>query len=215
MLQEEPHQFMFGGREGHRTLAAPGLPRRRIEPEVGKPKLQLVAGRSPAQLDPDSRQQLGKGKRLDKIIVGSLFQTGNAITDGISGGEDDDRKRGISGTEAPANLEAMHARHEEVEDDQIRPGRRGLAQRVLSMVGGRDKISFQRQTAPQRPPDLGVIINDQNVGHQMVLALLPPREWRYEMCRTGITNCTRATPTAAHDARHSGQLDNRVEWDTV
>jgi hypothetical protein len=67
----------------------------------------------------DARQQLGEGKRLDEVVVGTQREPLDAVGDLVAGGEEQDRRREPAFPPAAAEREAVAARKHRVEHDGV------------------------------------------------------------------------------------------------
>ena len=101
-------------RRVHRLLEADAGGRRR-------PHEQFVG----QHLQPDEALHPGDQRnvvdRLGEEVVGAGFEPGHPVRRLVEGGDDDDRDMGGAriGLQAPAGLEAVHARHHDVEKDDV------------------------------------------------------------------------------------------------
>ena len=77
----------------------------------------------------DARHELAHRERLAEIVVRSELEAEDAVELVVLGGDEDDRERLGHRAQAAAELEAVHAGHEDVEDDEIGQALRG-AERV-------------------------------------------------------------------------------------
>jgi hypothetical protein len=98
-------------------------------------RYQIALGRGPPQEGADARQELLEREWLEEVVVGARVEPGDAIPDGVAGGEHQDLRSVSAEPHAPAGLDAVHARHQVVEHDGV--GRPGV-QRIerLPAVGG-------------------------------------------------------------------------------
>jgi hypothetical protein len=63
------------------------------------------------------------------------------------------------------DLDAVDVREAEVEDDQVRPQVRGLAQRGDAVSGYVEVVVAGAQVDAHGPQDLGFVVDDQDAGH--------------------------------------------------
>ena len=67
----------------------------------------------------DARQQLAEVERLDQVVVGAELEPLDAVAGLVARAEDDDAAVLVAGDGA-AHLPAVHARHHQVDDHQVR-----------------------------------------------------------------------------------------------
>src|SRR6185436_5256671 len=109
----------------------------------------LLAEGAAAEEHAHARHQLAHREGLAEVVVGTELEAEHAVELLVLGGEEDDRQRLRDAADAATELEAVHARHEDVEDDEVGellaegvPGR-------LAVLPGGDLVAF----APQRQAD--------------------------------------------------------------
>ena len=107
-----------------------------VEGEVGDRQHgrgRLLGASRSAQECLDAGRDLVQVKGFGDVVVGSRSQALHAIGDRVAGGEEEDRQFGVAGAQAFQRLEAVHARHLHVEDDDVRVEARDLGERVESV----------------------------------------------------------------------------------
>jgi hypothetical protein len=110
---------------------------------------------------PQPRGQLGEGEGLGQVVVGAGVQALHPVLHRVTGREHEHRSPDPVGAQAPADLEAVHARQHHVEDDDVVLGRAGHPQRVLALarkVGGQ---AVGAQAAPDQGGQLQLVFDDQ------------------------------------------------------
>jgi len=114
----------------------------------------------------DPRQHDGRADGLGDVVHGPEFQPLGFIAHfGLGGQEDDgDVTRGGIGLESSADLIAVHFRHHDIEQNQVRGGiRAGDSQRALTAVGDFDLVFVLEQAAHQCQV-VRDIVNHQHTG---------------------------------------------------
>lgn len=91
------------------------------------------------QLDPG--EQLGELERLGHVVVGTAFQPGDPVVDGIAGGEDDDGYVVGLRTQSLQYVETGQSRQADVQDDQVEGSGPGQQQRGLTVVRDRRQVT--------------------------------------------------------------------------
>src|SRR5258708_24080455 len=97
---------------------------------------------------PDSRQELFEGERLDDVVVRPCVERLDARSNGIAGGQDEDRYEKAALANAGEELDAVEVREAEVEDQRV--GDR-LVERPLRRGGGDRHPRVQARLAGSPP----------------------------------------------------------------
>ena len=141
------------------ALASGRSPRRRgargapAGPSPGRRRAGRVSrlGAAAPQQDAQPGQQLGEGERLDEVVVGPGVEAGDAVLDGVAGGQDQDRAwpaRPGAGRRAPASRRGRAAssrgRRSRTAGSAARP-------RALLAVGGGGDLVALRCRPRSRP----------------------------------------------------------------
>jgi hypothetical protein len=90
-----------------------------VEQALGRLRGVLADEREPAQQHLDARHELAGGERLAQVVIGSELETEHAVELLVARGQEDDRQLIGAAAQPPAQLEAVHARHHDVEDGEI------------------------------------------------------------------------------------------------
>ena len=131
-----------------------------------------------AQHGPYPGEKLLGREGLDHVVVGADLEPEHAIDLVTLGGQHHDGQRGGRGilAEAPAHLEAVHRRHHEVEQDEIRRGRLHLAERLFAAGGRRDLVAFPLEMMDDELADVRLVLHDQHAArHGGAILPAPPR----------------------------------------
>jgi len=119
----------------------------------------------PPELGLDSGHQLARAERLDHVVIGAHPQPANAVGLFAPSGEQNDRHggRGVA-TQATTDLDSVHARQHDVQDDQVW---RAIAIerdcQSADPVGGRnDAEPLTDQVALEHVDDDRFVVNDQD-----------------------------------------------------
>ncbi len=112
----------------------------------------------------DPCQQLGERERLGQVVVRAQLQAEHPVEFGRLGGEHQDRRRAALGAQRLADLQPVHARHHQVEHQQV--GRRfELArQRLRAVANGRHLVAGRAQVHHQQLADVGLVFGNEDVG---------------------------------------------------
>ena len=153
---------LLGGRRDQ-LIAAPHLARRQVHQDVGVAKRSARTRRAPAKQRPHPGEQFLVSKGLDQVVVGAAVQALDAVGRAILGGQQQDRDIAF-GPEPSRNLEAVDARHHDVEDGEVGHALAGAGQRDLAVGRDFDLVTLVDQGATQRGRDLGIVVHDQDVG---------------------------------------------------
>src|SRR5690606_22103647 len=104
-------------------------PTQHIDLQIADLQELLLAQRSAAVEGAQAGHQLGKGKRLDQVIVGTQFQPLDAIGDIVAGSEEQYRRVGLP-AQAAQHFPAVQCRHHHIQNDDVE----GVLQRQVQAV---------------------------------------------------------------------------------
>src|SRR4051794_24173205 len=134
---------------------------------------RLLRAEAPAHR-PDPGEQLLDAERLRHVVVGAGVQGVDLRRAVHPAGEDDDRHRRPAAQRAD-HVDAVHVRQAEVEDDEVRVVGRGGTQRLRPGGRRRDAVLPGEEVDPQRPQDLGLVVDDEHARHRAASARPAPR----------------------------------------
>ena len=120
---------------------------------------------APACRRPHASEELVHAERLGDEIVGAGVERGDLVPLGAAGGEDDDRHtRPLA---QPAHdVEAIHPRESEIEDDDVGVVDGGQFEGLLTGAGEQHVVAAGREVGVQRPLDGRLVVDDQHGGHR-------------------------------------------------
>ena len=97
------------------------------------------------------------------------FPASDAIGDLVAGRQHQDRERAAVRPEATGEVEAIEARHQHVDHEQVDASRIVQALKRLLAIGGRlDVVALHRKRTPNRVANSLVIVHDKNRHARMV-----------------------------------------------
>src|SRR5262245_37334136 len=137
-------------------------PRLEIDPElpdVERRGVRLAA--TAPERGPDAREQFVDAERLGHVIVGARIE-GLDLRPFLAFDGEHDNRHGRHGADPAAQLDAVHPRHVQIGDDELRPPFSEVRQRRLAFGGDADLIALAGQDRPQHARDLRFIVNDQH-----------------------------------------------------
>ena len=141
----------------------------------------LAAARlAPAKQRAHPREKLVVGERLDEIVVGTGVQAGDAVGDGVAGGQHQDRDV-RSGAQPPAHLDAVDARQHHVEDDEVGWLVARFDERVGTVGHDVDRVALVRERAPERRSEASIVVHHQDPSaraHARMMAGMTDPSWR-------------------------------------
>ena len=107
-------------------------------------------------------EQLGRGERLDEVVVGAGVETRDPVLDGVAGGEQQDRGADPLRAQPAADGESVEAGHGDVEHDDV--GDRALdgGERRAAVRGGDGLVALGRERPDEHPEDGWVVVDDQD-----------------------------------------------------
>ena len=161
-------QAIFVGREMHFVASAHDAPRRQVDLHVTETKhgvgRSLVARRT-TQRDADARQELADAEGLGQVVVGARVERLDLFLLVAACGQDDDRPR-IPLAQPCRHFHAVDVGQAQIEDDQIGLSRRCFDESVASRFGLEDPEWLRGQACAQEPPDLRIILDDDQRGRR-------------------------------------------------
>ena len=144
--------------------APPDFPGAVVEHQIRE--LQLLADVPADEASPQQRPQSGEqfveGERLDEVVVSTCVESGHAIGHRLAGREHQDGNVLAGGTQSPAGLETVEARHHHVENDRVGSAQGNRRQRALAVLGQLDLVAVEDQGTTKRLPDPGIVVDDEN-----------------------------------------------------
>ena len=109
-------QDVVRGRAGGALASLCALPG--VLPSV-LPGVRAPRPRAPEQ-DLHAGGQLAQGERLAQVVIGAELQAEHPVELFVAGGEEHDRHRVRRCAQAPAQLQPVHAGHDDVQDGEVR-----------------------------------------------------------------------------------------------
>ena len=104
--------------------------------------------------------------RLDEIVVGAVVEALDDVLEVALGGQHDDRheRQAGVGLQRLEGFDAVHARHHDVENDDVGFQRAGLFEAFDAVAGGRDLVALRAQAQLDDLPVVGIVIDDEDEG---------------------------------------------------
>ena len=143
--------------------AAPDLAGVRVELEVGEAEDLLRARRHPAQKRPQAGEQLLERERLREVVVRAGVEAGDAALHLGAGGQHQHGHAVSLSADPAAHLQAVDARHQDVEDHGV-----GLAVRLepVERVGAvhreLDLVALELEGPAERVAHGAFVVDDQH-----------------------------------------------------
>ena len=109
----------------------------------------------------DASPQLGVVVRLGDVVLGELVEEVRLVVAGIDRGQDDDREV-RPGLDLARQRQAVHPRHQQVDDEEVRP--RGIqpAKSLLAVAGRRDIEAVLTELLGERDEHAAVVVDQQD-----------------------------------------------------
>ncbi len=115
-------------------------------------------------------------ERLDEVVVGAgLHGLDRGLDRGV-GGHDDDGHVLLGLLRRFEHLEAVHARHLQVDQENRPPAIAQHLQRGRAVVGGVERVAVLRQPSRQRFPDDFLVVNHEDARAFLAHGVRPSRE---------------------------------------
>ena len=122
-LGEDGEELEFGGSEVDGLAFPRGDVAGDIDMEIAEAELVagFFAGLAAAEDFLDAQEEFARAERFGEVIISAEFEAEDAVDLGRLGGEHEDGRLGGGGLEAEgfANLEAVHFREHDIEDDEV------------------------------------------------------------------------------------------------
>ncbi len=115
-----------------------------------------------AQQGADAGEQLVQLERLDQVVVGARVQAGDPVADRVAGGEHQDRGGVPRTPDAAGRGQPVHARHLDVQHDQVRLVGRGLLQGVRAVDGDLGVVPLEGEAALEGLAHGRLVVDDQD-----------------------------------------------------
>ena len=118
--------------------------------------------RAAAQYGVNARQQLARVEGLGQIIVRTDFQAHDTVHVFAFGGQHDDGRTVIGGSQAAAYRQAVFARHHQVQHDQVYRVAQHDAVERLAVFRKNDFKTLLRQVAAKQITDAGIVVKNED-----------------------------------------------------
>ena len=115
-------------------------------------------------------EQLGQTEGLGHVVVRARVEADNHVNFVCACGENEDRDPVSGGADLTGDVEAVHVRQAEVQDDQVDAacvGQGCTARGVRAHV-----VSFPAQGPREGLGDGRIVFNEENCSHTLILAIL-------------------------------------------
>src|SRR6266550_1704393 len=169
MTQKVLKQIEFLGGKIERLTAARYLATAQIHFDIPKGVTVLLfrncMGAAKDSLYPG--QQFANRKRLGDVVVRSQLEAHHFVHFLSARGQHDDGNGCALGLELFADIQAAHAGHHDVEDDQVGFLRNGAFQAGNAVGCGDDFVSFVLEVIAQAGDHVGLIFDNQDFRHKL------------------------------------------------
>jgi hypothetical protein len=159
----------LGEREREALPVPPRLEAAKVEPQRTRvddllfaAPFRLLAQPRAAQQRFDAREELAQRERFAEVIVGSELEPQNAIELLVFRREDQDREMLAARAQAAAELEAVEARHDDVEDGEVRQRALEPRQRLRAVGKRLDAETIALQCHRYRRAEAFLIVDERD-----------------------------------------------------
>ena len=165
VAHEEAQQLELGGGQLDRGVAAAHLVAVLVQGQIADDERRVLAGRGhpgAAQQPAQPRDELLDAERLGDVVVAARGQAGDAVLDGVLGGEEQHRHLGALAAHPAQHLEAVEVGQHDVEDHGVRPelARRAHGGRAVGRGPHLPALVPQRHREQLR--EGGLVVDDQD-----------------------------------------------------
>jgi hypothetical protein len=124
--------------------------------------LELLSRARPPQHRADPSQQLPQGERLGDVVVGAQLEAAHAVPLLAAGGQHDHRDVDPAAPQLAADVPAAHARHHDVEQDQVGRLAGRPPQPVLAVQAHRGLVALEAQVVLEPADDVRLVVDDED-----------------------------------------------------
>src|SRR5262249_42185879 len=110
-----------------------------------------------------AKDQLARAERLQNIVVSAYSDPRHAIYFVAAGGEEEYRRLRAAVPERAAYRQAVHRWKPDIEDNRVERLGTGSLQRVVALLRANGSIARVLERGPQRLPQLGVVLSNENL----------------------------------------------------
>ncbi len=160
-------------------LAAPSdLARSGVELEVGEAEhVGRVVGSETPQQGAQASEKLGECKGFRQVVVRPGVEPRDPAVDLGAGGQHQHGNLVPDAAQAPADLEPVRARHEDVEDDRIRLRVHLESPKcLLAVLGKLDVVALELERTPQGVAHSALVVDHENAHGRIVRPRSPRSE---------------------------------------
>ena len=125
-------------------------------------------GRVAAQERAHAREQFGEAEGLGDVVVGPGVEPDDHVHLVGARGEDEDGDAPAVGADLAGDVEPVHVRQPQVEDDEVGP--LDVGERLAPCGRGEHLVPFAAEGAGEGFRDRGVVFNEENSSHAPILA---------------------------------------------
>ena len=160
---EEPQQVELAHREIERGSSDLDLARGGVDAQIADSDDAVEIGLAPAKNRTDAGEKFRKLEGLDEVIVSTEFEALDPVGRLVPRREDDDSPALVPGNGA-AQLPAIHPRHHEIEDDEIRFELVDRLEAGASVRRGPDVEALVGEAQRYEVGDARLIVDDEDPG---------------------------------------------------
>src|SRR5207247_8909650 len=169
MLDEIAQEVELLASEPHLPARAEGLAAAQANAHVAEGELlELLPRAGTPQHRANPRQELAQAEGLGHVVIGAQLQSLDAIGFLAAGGQHDDGNVEPLGAQLAADVPAAHARHHDVEKEQVRRLRQREGEAAPAIAGGARLIALEAKVVLEAPGHAGLGAHDQDARHVTV-----------------------------------------------
>src|SRR5581483_2226075 len=157
-----------------------------IEGKVAHPKDGGTLERSAAHQRAEPRGELAERKGFREVVVGTRVEPPHAVLERVAGGQHEDRGPHPSLAEPAADLESVHVRQHDVQDDRVGRGLGAAPQRVLARLGDGDRVALFLKAALEEPRHSRRILHHEHAHRVPAQMLRLSDETEMRACRPAV-----------------------------
>jgi hypothetical protein len=174
-LQKELQQLELLRLKLDPAAATAYLAGQQIHFQIGKRQIgpDLGHGRAPHD-GAEPRQQLGEGKWLDQIIIGTRFEPFDPVVDAAHRGKEDDRRTHVRSMQGFHDAQSIHAGEHAIDHQRIIFPAGGQKQTIASIIGMFRVVAMFTQTAAYEIGSILIIFDQKQLHFALLFERIVP-----------------------------------------
>ena len=163
MLQKAFHDGKFLVAQVHGLFAAAQLGFFEIEGEIAEGERLIYHLANAAREGAHTGEELLVDEGLGHVVVGAAVEAGDLVLGGFAGGEDEHRRGDLFAAQGFDDVEAVHLRQHDVEDDEVVLSASGIIEAAAPVVDAVHLVVLIFQKLCDRVGKRALVFNNENM----------------------------------------------------